>query len=244
MILFPAIDLKDGGCVRLLHGAMSSARLYNADPAAQATVFRDAGCQWIHVVDLDGAFAARSVNAGAIGAILETGVPVQLGGGIRDMDAVDHWIGRGVSRIILGTAAVHDPGLVRAACQAYPGQVAVAIDARAGRVATEGWSRTSDMTAHELARRFEDCGVAAIIFTDIDRDGALSGVNVAATAALAEMVTVPVIASGGVASEADLRALMARAGTGIAGVICGRALYDRRLDLVAALRILEGAAPC
>lgn len=249
MILYPAIDLKGGACVRLLRGAMDSATVYNDDPGAQAGAFRDAGCDWIHVVDLDGAFAGRSVNGDAVAAILGAGTSVQLGGGIRDMAGIEGWLARGVTRVILGTAAVRDPELVRQGCKTFPGCVAVGIDARGGMVATEGWAETSELSALDLARRFEDCGVAAIIFTDIDRDGALGGVNVEATAGLAEAVSIPVIASGGVASAADLVALKARAASGIAGVICGRALYDGRLDLAEGLRILAdgamgGAAAC
>lgn len=238
MILFPAIDLKAGACVRLLKGEMDSATVYNTDPAAQAVAFRDSGCAWIHVVDLDGAFAGRSVNGDAVQAILAAGVPVQLGGGIRDMPGIEAWLGRGVARVILGTAALRDPELVKAACRAFPGQVAVGIDARGGMVAAEGWAENSTVRVLDLARRFEDCGVAGIIFTDIDRDGALGGVNVEATAALAEAITTPVIASGGVSSSVDLLALRERAASGIAGVICGRSLYDGRLDLVEGLRIL------
>ncbi len=238
MILFPAIDLKAGACVRLLKGEMDSATVYNADPGVQAVAFRDAGCAWIHVVDLDGAFAGRSVNGNAVKAILSAGVPIQLGGGIRDMASIEAWLGRGAARVILGTAALRDPELVRIACRAFPGQIAVGIDARSGMVAAEGWAETSTVGALDLARRFEDCGVAGIIFTDIDRDGALGGVNVEATAALAEAITTPVIASGGVSSSADLLALRDRAASGIAGVICGRSLYDGRLDLAEGLRIL------
>ena len=238
MILFPAIDLKSGACVRLMKGEMDSATVYNTDPGAQAVAFRDAGCAWIHVVDLDGAFAGHSVNGDAVKAILSAGVPIQLGGGIRDMAGIEGWLGHGVVRVILGTVALRDPELVRAAGRAYPGQIAVGIDARAGMVAAEGWAETSTVGVLDLARRFEDCGVGGIIFTDIDRDGALGGVNVEATAALAEAITTPVIASGGVSSSADLLALRDRAASGIAGVICGRSLYDGRLDLAEGLRIL------
>jgi phosphoribosylformimino-5-aminoimidazole carboxamide ribotide isomerase len=240
VILFPAIDLKGGACVRLVKGEMDSATVYNDDPAAQAAVFRDAGCAWIHVVDLDGAFAGRSVNGEAVEAILSAKVPVQLGGGIRDIAAIEAWLDRGVARVILGTAALRDPDLVIEACRAFPDRVSVGIDARGGMVAAEGWAETSSVSTLDLAKRFEDCGVAGIIFTDIDRDGALVGVNVDATAALAEAITTPVIASGGVSSSADLVALQARAGAGIAGVICGRSLYDGRLDLTEGLRILSG----
>ena len=246
MILFPAIDLKEGACVRLRRGAMESATVYNPDPGGQATQFRASGCNWLHVVDLDGAFSGRTENAAAVTAILASGLPVQLGGGIRDLAAIEFWLSRDVRRVILGTAAVRDPGLVKDACRIFPDRIVVGIDARGGRVATEGWARTSDLQAAGLARRFEECGVAAIIFTDIDRDGMLEGVNVEATAALARSVTIPVIASGGVASLADLQALKDRADAGIAGVICGRALYDGRLDLREGLRLLAAreATPC
>lgn len=243
MILYPAIDLKGGACVRLLKGEMDSATVYNTDPGAQAAVFRNAGCEWIHAVDLDGAFAGHSVNGEAVEAILSVGIPVQLGGGIRDMAAIEAWLTRGVARVILGTAALRDPELVVAACRAFPNRVSVGIDARGGMVAAEGWAETSAVTTLDLARRFEDCGVAGIIFTDIDRDGALVGVNVEATAALAKAITTPVIASGGVSSSADLMALRERAETGIAGVICGRSLYDGRLDLAEGLRILTDREP-
>ncbi|MBM85426.1 MAG: 1-(5-phosphoribosyl)-5-[(5-phosphoribosylamino)methylideneamino]imidazole-4-carboxamide isomerase [Rhodospirillaceae bacterium] len=241
MILFPAIDLKNGDCVRLLKGEMASATIYNNDPGAQARAFANAGCDWLHVVDLDGALEGRSVNGSAVDAILGAGVPVQLGGGIRNMDRVEAWFAKGVSRIILGTAALQNPGLVKQACEIYPGKIAVSIDARDGYVATEGWTNISSIEAIELCRRFEDTGVVAIIFTDIERDGALSGVNVEATARLAEAVEVPVIASGGVGSLADLHALKAKARSGVAGVICGRALYDGRLDLVEGLKVLRDA---
>ena len=248
MILYPAIDLKAGACVRLLKGEMDSATVYNTDPGAQAAAFRDAGCAWLHVVDLDGAFAGRSVNGEAVESILAAGVPVQLGGGIRDMAGIEAWLTRGVARVILGTAALRNPDLVITACRAFPGRVSVGIDARNGKVAAEGWAETSAVAALDLARRFGDCGVSGIIFTDIDRDGALVGVNVEATAALARAIEIPVIASGGVSSSADLEALRAEANSGIAGVICGRALYDGRLDLTEGLRILadgtEAALPC
>ncbi|MFI4987931.1 MAG: 1-(5-phosphoribosyl)-5-[(5-phosphoribosylamino)methylideneamino]imidazole-4-carboxamide isomerase [Alphaproteobacteria bacterium] len=237
MILFPAIDLKDGACVRLLQGRMAEATLYNPDPAAQAKSFAAAGSRWLHIVDLDGAFAGRPRNAAAVRAILEAvDIPLQLGGGIRDMATIEAWLAAGVARVILGTAALCDPALVRAACKAFPGRVAVGIDAREGKVAVEGWAETSAVAASELARAFEDAGVAAIIYTDIERDGALTGANVAATTALARAITTPVIASGGVASLADLAALKAHEGDGIAGVVAGRSLYDGRLDLAAALR--------
>ncbi|MGY6634506.1 MAG: 1-(5-phosphoribosyl)-5-[(5-phosphoribosylamino)methylideneamino]imidazole-4-carboxamide isomerase [Alkalilacustris sp.] len=239
MDLLPAIDLKDGHCVRLLRGDMASATVFGDDPAAQARSFADAGCRWLHLVDLDGAFAGRPANAAAVEAILAAvDVPCQLGGGIRDMATVEHWLTRGVSRVILGTAAVEHPDLVRTAARAFPGRVAVGLDAREGLVATRGWAEATELQATDLARRFEDAGIAAIIYTDIERDGAMGGPNVAATAALARAVSVPVIASGGVASLADLQALRA---TGvIAGAISGRALYDGALDLSAALAVLEG----
>ena len=239
MILYPAIDLKDGQAVRLVHGAMDSATVFNDDPAAQARAFEDAGCAWVHLVDLNGAFAGRPVNAAAVDAILAAlTVPAQLGGGIRDMATIESWLGRGLARVILGTVAVEDPDLVRAAARAFPGRVAVGIDARKGRVATKGWAEETDVTATDLARRFEDAGVAAIVYTDIDRDGAMGGPNVAATEALARAVEIPVIASGGVSSLDDLRALRA---TGvIAGAISGRALYDGAIDLGEALAVLAG----
>ncbi len=237
MILYPAIDLKDGQVVRLLRGDMDRATTYGDDPAAQARAFRAAGCDWLHVVDLDGAFAGAPRNAEAVSAILEAfDGPVQLGGGIRDAATIARWLERGVARVILGTAAVKDPDLVRRACAAHPGRVAVGIDARDGRVAVEGWAETSELTADALAARCADAGVAAIVFTDIGRDGALAGPNVAATAALARAVPVPVIASGGVSGLDDLIAL--RDAGPIAGAICGRALYDGRIDLPAALSVL------
>jgi phosphoribosylformimino-5-aminoimidazole carboxamide ribotide isomerase len=239
MILYPAIDLKDGACVRLVRGAMTEATVFNTDPGAQARGFAAAGCAWIHVVDLNGAFAGRPVNAAAVSAIVgAVTIPVQLGGGIRDLATIEMWLNHGVARVILGTVALRQPDLVRDACRRFPGRVAVGIDARDGLVAVEGWAETSQVTALDLALKFEDAGVAAIIYTDIDRDGVLSGPNVEATAALAERLTTPVIASGGVASLDDLRALKARSASGIAGVISGRALYDGRIDLVAALAVL------
>ena len=237
MILYPAIDLKDGNCVRLLRGDMAAATVFGTDPAAQARDFAAAGCEWLHLVDLNGAFAGEPVNSAAVEAILgAVRIPVQLGGGIRDMATVEHWLSRGLAWVILGTVAVEQPDLVRQAAAAFPGQVAVGIDARVGRVATRGWATDSGVDATDLARQFEDAGVAAIIYTDINRDGAMQGPNVEATAALARAVTIPVIASGGVSSLADLVALRA---TGvIAGAISGRALYDGAIDLGAALRLL------
>ncbi|MEL6235035.1 MAG: 1-(5-phosphoribosyl)-5-[(5-phosphoribosylamino)methylideneamino]imidazole-4-carboxamide isomerase [Pseudomonadota bacterium] len=239
MIFYPAIDLKDGACVRLLRGRMEEATVFNTDPGSQARAFVEAGCRWLHVVDLDGAFAGRPANAQAVMDILSSArVPVQLGGGIRNLETIERWLGLGVARVILGTAAVRDPDLVRAAARAHPGQVAVGIDARAGRVAVEGWAETTALDATDLARRFEDAGVAAIIFTDIDRDGALEGPNLASTVTLAEAVAIPVIASGGVASMADLEAL-AQSGAALDGVISGRAIYDGRIDPAAAQALLD-----
>ena len=238
MILYPAIDLKDGNCVRLLRGEMEAATVFGTDPAAQARAFQDAGAEWLHLVDLNGAFAGHPVNADAVEAILATiSIPAQLGGGIRDMDTIEAWLSRGLSRVILGTVAVENPELVREAAMAFPGQIAVGIDARKGRVATRGWATNTDISATELARSFEDAGVAAIIYTDIDRDGAMGGPNISATKALARAVSVPVIASGGVASLADLKALAAT--RAIAGAISGRALYDGAIDLADALAALR-----
>ena len=242
MILYPAIDLKDGNCVRLLRGEMAAATVFGTDPAAQARSFVEAGCRWLHLVDLNGAFAGAPVNGQAVEAVLTAvEVPVQLGGGIRDRATIEMWLEKGVQRVILGTVALRDPDLVRAAARAHPGRVAVGIDARDGKVAVEGWAETSDVAAIDLARRFEDAGVAALIYTDIERDGAMQGVNVAATAALARAVTIPVIASGGVSSIDDLRALRA-SGAPLDGVISGRALYEGTLDLGAAVALLDGVA--
>ncbi|MQP66974.1 1-(5-phosphoribosyl)-5-[(5-phosphoribosylamino)methylideneamino]imidazole-4-carboxamide isomerase [Niveispirillum sp. SYP-B3756] len=241
MILFPAIDLKDGNAVRLLRGEMEQATIFNADPAAQAESFATQGYEWLHLVDLNGAFAGKPVNGAAVEAILSrVSLPAQLGGGIRDMDTIDYWLSRGIARVILGTVAVKNPALVKEACKAFPGKVAVGIDARNGYVAVEGWAETSELKALDLALKFEDCGVAAIIYTDIDRDGAMGGVNVEATADLASHLTTPVIASGGVSSIADLAALKEVEETGIIGVISGRALYDGRIDPAAALALLRG----
>jgi phosphoribosylformimino-5-aminoimidazole carboxamide ribotide isomerase len=241
VILYPAIDLKDGQCVRLVRGDMAQATVFNASPADQARRFAEAGARWLHVVDLNGAFEGRPVNAGAVEAILSAvDRPVQLGGGIRSLETIEMWLAAGVSRVVLGTVAVKNPALVRDACRRWPGQVALGIDARGGRVAVEGWAEVSDLEARDLALRFEDAGAAAIVYTDIDRDGVLQGPNVAATAALAKAVRTPVIASGGVSSLADLQALAAA--PGIAGAIVGRALYDGRVDLARALAALAGHA--
>ena len=239
MILYPAIDLKDGQCVRLLRGEMSAATVFGDDPAAQARIFQDAGCAWLHLVDLNGAFAGTPVNATAVEAILAAiTVPAQLGGGIRDMATIEMWLTRGLARVILGTVAVENPALVRQAAREFPGHVAVGIDARAGMVATKGWAVETDVRVTDLAQSFEDAGVAAIIYTDIDRDGAMQGPNLAATEALARAVAIPVIASGGVSRMEDLIALR---DTGvIAGAISGRALYDGAIDLAAALKALKG----
>ena len=240
MILYPAIDLKDGACVRLYKGEMDQATVFNDDPAAQASAFEEAGCEWLHLVDLNGAFAGEAVNGAAVEAILAgTTVPAQLGGGIRDMAAIERWLEKGLARVILGTVAVRNPDLVREAAKAFPGRVAVGIDARDGMVAVEGWAETTDVTATDLARRFEDAGVAAIIYTDIDRDVAMQGPNVAATAALAQAVAIPVIASGGVSSMADLQALK-DCGAPLNGAISGRALYDGRIEVGAAAALLKG----
>ena len=249
MILFPAIDLKDGQCVRLVKGDMNQATIFNSDPADQASRFAKMGAEWLHLVDLNGAFAGKPVNAAAVDAILKSvKIPVQLGGGIRDLARIEDWFARGIARVILGTAALKNPALVKEACRKFPGKIAVGIDAKDGKVAVEGWAETSDVTALDLARKFEDAGAAVLIFTDIERDGLLQGVNVASTAQLARSVSVPVIASGGVSSLADLDALLQIApttrtyGGGIIGVISGRALYDGSLDLAAALKRLKGAA--
>jgi len=240
MILFPAIDLKDGQAVRLVRGEMASATVFNDDPAAQARAFADAGFRWLHLVDLNGAFEGRPANAPAVEAILDAvDLPVQLGGGIRDMATIERWLTLGVRRVILGTVAVKNPDLVRQACRAFPGRVVLGIDARGGKVAVEGWAEVSEIAALDLARRFEDAGAAAIVYTDIDRDGALEGANVAATRDLAEALQTPVIASGGVATLDDLAAFLAIEGAGIEGVISGRALYDGRIDPAAALALLS-----
>ncbi|MCI2398928.1 1-(5-phosphoribosyl)-5-[(5-phosphoribosylamino)methylideneamino]imidazole-4-carboxamide isomerase [Aliiroseovarius subalbicans] len=239
MILYPAIDLKDGNCVRLVRGEMDQATVFSDSPATQARSFQDAGCDWIHLVDLNGAFAGEPVNGAAVESILDAiTVPAQLGGGIRDMATIARWIDKGLSRVILGTVAVENPDLVREAAREYPGKVAVGIDARNGRVATKGWAEETNVMVTDLAKSFEDAGVCAIIYTDINRDGAMQGPNVEATADLARAVSIPVIASGGVSSLDDLRALKA-CGAPLNGAISGRALYDGAIDLKAALDVLK-----
>ena len=241
MILFPAIDLKDGQCVRLKLGEMDSATVYNTDPAAQAKSFEDQGFEWLHVVDLNGAFAGHSVNGEAVEAVLKaTRSPVQLGGGIRTLEHIESWLDKGLARVILGTVAVREPDLVKEACRKFPGQIAVGIDARGGKVAVEGWAEASELGAIELAQRFEGAGVAAIIYTDIDRDGVLSGINWEATIDMAEGVSIPVIASGGLASMADIVRLTMPDAARLEGAISGRALYDGRIDPEEALAVLKG----
>lgn len=243
MILFPAIDLKDGQCVRLKLGDMNQATIFNDDPAAQAKQFEDQGFEYLHVVDLNGAFTGQSVNGDAVEAILDAvKFPVQLGGGIRTLAHIEAWLEKGLARVILGTVAVRDPELVRAACKAFPGQVAVGIDARGGKVAVEGWAETSELTATELAKRFEGAGVAAIIYTDIDRDGVLAGINWASTLDLARTTSIPVIASGGLASMDDIRRMTEPDAQILEGAISGRALYDGRIDSREALAMLKAAA--
>jgi phosphoribosylformimino-5-aminoimidazole carboxamide ribotide isomerase len=245
VILFPAIDLKNGECVRLVRGDMEQATVFNTDPTAQAQKFERQGFEYLHVVDLDGAFAGEPVNAAAVERILAvTGMKVQLGGGVRDLRTVATWLDKGVSRVIIGTAALKDPDFVREAARLHPGRVAVGIDARDGRVAVDGWARQSDVSALDLGRMFEDSGVAAIIYTDIARDGALQGLNIPQTVALAEALSIPVIASGGLASIDDVRRLMEPDCARLAGAISGRALYDGRLDAAEALALLRGAATC
>jgi phosphoribosylformimino-5-aminoimidazole carboxamide ribotide isomerase len=248
MILFPAIDLKNGQCVRLRQGDMNQATVFNADPADQAGKFAAAGAEWLHLVDLDGAFAGAPMNAAAVNAILRgVNIPCQLGGGIRDIARIEDWLSKGIARVILGTAALKNPALVKEAARRFPGRVAVGIDAKQGKVAVEGWAETSTLSALELALRFEDAGVAAIIYTDIDRDGLLKGVNAEATAALAAELAMPVIASGGVGGIADLDGLLAllpqsrKSGGGIVGAIAGRALYDGSLDLAAGIAKLRAS---
>ncbi len=238
MIIYPAIDLKDGRCVRLVRGEMNSATVFNDDPAAQARVFANAGFEWLHCVDLNGAFEGRSVNGDAIRGIrAAVDLPIQLGGGIRDRVAIDRWLEAGIMRIVLGTVALRDPDLVRDAARAYPGRIAVGIDARDGKVAVQGWAETSDMDATELARRFEDSGVAAIVFTDIGRDGTGKGINVEFTAAIAAAVRIPVIASGGVGALSDIEALLSV--PNVAGAIVGRALYDGRISPESVLKLKD-----
>ncbi|MGA1804607.1 1-(5-phosphoribosyl)-5-[(5-phosphoribosylamino)methylideneamino]imidazole-4-carboxamide isomerase [Rhizobium sp. HT1-10] len=240
MILFPAIDLKDGQCVRLKLGDMEQATVYNPDPGAQAKAFEDQGFEWLHVVDLNGAFAGTSVNGAAVDAILSaTRNPVQLGGGIRTLDHIESWLSRGLARVILGTVAVRDPALVIEACRKFPGRVAVGIDAKGGKVAVEGWAEASELGIVELARKFEGAGVAAIIYTDIDRDGILAGINWASTLELAEAVSIPVIASGGLASIEDVRRMLQPDARKLAGAISGRALYDGRIDPTEALTLIK-----
>ena len=243
MILFPAIDLKDGQCVRLKLGDMEQATVYNPDPAAQAKAFEDQGFEWLHVVDLNGAFAGETVNGAAVDAILQaTKNPVQLGGGIRTLAHIETWLTRGLARVILGTVAVRDPALVIEACKKFPGKIAVGIDAKGGKVAVEGWAEASELGVIELAQKFEGAGVAAIIYTDIDRDGILTGINWDSTLALADAVAIPVIASGGLASMADIHRLVAPDARKLEGAISGRALYDGRIDPAEALAVIRGAA--
>ncbi|MGC1552017.1 MAG: 1-(5-phosphoribosyl)-5-[(5-phosphoribosylamino)methylideneamino]imidazole-4-carboxamide isomerase [Bradyrhizobium sp.] len=242
MILFPAIDLKNGQCVRLEQGDMARATVFNLDPSAQAASFAAQGFEYLHVVDLDGAFAGKPVNAQAVEAMLaKVTMPVQLGGGIRDLKTVEAWLEKGITRVIIGTAAVRDPDLVKNAAKKFPGRVAVGLDARDGKVAVEGWAATSEVTALDIAQRFEDAGVAALIFTDIARDGLLKGLNLDATVALADCISIPVIASGGFASIDDVKALLAPAARKLGGAIVGRALYDGRLDPDAALALIRSA---
>ncbi|MFN3764385.1 MAG: 1-(5-phosphoribosyl)-5-[(5-phosphoribosylamino)methylideneamino]imidazole-4-carboxamide isomerase [Aliihoeflea sp.] len=244
MILFPAIDLKDGQCVRLKLGEMDSATVYNPDPGAQATAFEDQGFEWLHVVDLNGAFEGQSVNGASVEAILKaTKNPVQLGGGIRTLAHIENWLEKGLSRVILGTVAVRDPELVKEACRLFPGKIAVGIDAKGGKVAVEGWAEASTLGVVELARRFEGAGVAAIIYTDIDRDGVLTGINWESTIGLADAVSIPVIASGGLASLADIVRMTMPDAQKLEGAISGRALYDGRIDAAEALAILKGDKP-
>ncbi|PYE25409.1 1-(5-phosphoribosyl)-5-[(5-phosphoribosylamino)methylideneamino] imidazole-4-carboxamide isomerase [Rhizobium sp. PP-CC-3A-592] len=242
MILFPAIDLKDGVCVRLKLGDMAEATVYNPDPGAQAKAFQDQGFEWLHVVDLNGAFAGETVNGAAVEAILQaTTNPVQLGGGIRTLAHIESWLAKGLARVILGTVAVRDPALVKEACRLFPGKVAVGIDAKGGKVAVEGWAEASELGVIELAQRFEGAGVAAIIYTDIDRDGILAGINWTGTLALADAVAIPVIASGGLASMKDIHRLAAPEMAKLEGAISGRALYDGRIDPAEALAVLNSA---
>ncbi len=242
MILFPAIDLKEGLAVRLEQGDMARATVFNIDPALQAVAFEQMGFDYLHIVDLDGAFAGKPVNRASVDRILSTaGCKVQLGGGIRDMATVEGWLSRGVTRVIIGTAAVHNPGLVKDAARKFPGRIAVGLDARDGKVAVQGWAEISELSALDIARRFEDAGVAAIIYTDVSRDGMLKGLNLDATVALADSISIPVIASGGLASIGDIKALLEPRAKKLAGAIAGRALYDGRLDAAEALRLIRDA---
>jgi phosphoribosylformimino-5-aminoimidazole carboxamide ribotide isomerase len=243
MILFPAIDLKDGQCVRLKLGDMDQATVFNDDPAAQARAFEQQGFEWLHLVDLNGAFEGKPVNGAAVEAILKTiTIPVQLGGGIRSLAQIEQWLAKGVARVILGTVALRDPALVKEACKRFPGKIVVGIDAKGGKVAVEGWAETAELTAIDLARRFEDAGVSAIIFTDIDRDGVLKGLNISSTLALANATQIPVIASGGLASIADIQRLLHPDCRILEGAITGRALYDKRLDAAEALALIRKAS--
>ncbi|MEA2983935.1 MAG: phosphoribosylformimino-5-aminoimidazole carboxamide ribotide isomerase [Alphaproteobacteria bacterium] len=243
MILFPAIDLKEGACVRLQQGDMARATIFNQDPAAQARAFEQQGFQYLHVVDLDGAFAGKPVNAQAVDAILRAiKIPLQLGGGVRDMATVDGWLGKGVTRVIIGTAAVRDPDFVKAAAKRYPGKIAVGVDARDRMVAVEGWAKQSELTAFELADRFADAGVTAIVYTDISRDGVLAGINWDATYELADHAKIPVIASGGLSNADEIKSAALRGHENVEGIIAGRALYDGRIDAAQALKILKDTA--
>ena len=241
MILFPAIDLKDGRCVRLQRGEMATATVFNDDPAAQARLFADAGFQWLHCVDLNGAFEGRSVNAAAVAKIRTAiDLPIELGGGIRDLKAIAAWLEAGITRVILGTVALTNPALVKEAARAFPGQIVVGADAKGGKIAVAGWAETSEVSPIELGKRFEDAGVAAVLYTDVDRDGLLGGVNIASTAALAKALAIPVIASGGVSGIGDVAALIAAGEPNIEGVVVGRALYDGRINAAEALRLANG----
>ena len=243
MILFPAIDLKEGLAVRLEQGDMARETVFHSDPASQARAFEAQGFEYLHIVDLDGAFAGKPVNAAAVDRILESvSIPVQLGGGVRDMATTEGWLGKGVTRVIIGTAAVRDPAFVKQAAKAFPGRVAVGLDARDGKVAVEGWAEASELSVLDIARRFEDAGVAAIIYTDIARDGMLKGLNLDATIALADAISIPVIASGGLASIDDVKAMLAPRSRKLEGAIAGRALYDGRLDAAEALKLIRAAA--
>lgn len=242
MIIFPAIDLKSGQCVRLYKGDMEQATVFNDTPADQARIFQSQGFEWIHVVDLDGAFAGKPENAEAVKAILkEVDIPVQLGGGIRSLNTIEEWLNLGVSRVILGTVALKEPQIVKDACNAFPGKIVVGLDAKSGYVATEGWAETSDMHVTELAKEFEDCGVAAIVYTDINRDGAMQGADVEGTKDLAESTTIAVIASGGISSNEDIAKIKAIESSGVVGVITGRALYDKAIDILHALKLAKGS---